>query len=137
MQDNAIRAVEDEILDNMESAEDLQNELKTIQTDFNSEKDNIQKDTDTLMKEKEQLEKNVALKNEDRKQIAEGVPANLLNLYTNTASHRNGIAMAEIKDEICLSCFVRLRPQLCEDIKKQKELFLCESCRRILYSREP
>lgn len=137
IQDNAIRAVEDEILDNMESAENLQNELKNIQIDFNSEKVNIQKDTDTLMKAKEELEKQIALKNEERNQITEHIPANLLNLYTNTASHRNGIAMAEIRDEICLSCFVRLRPQLCENIKKQQELFLCESCRRILYSKEP
>ena len=137
IQDNAIRAVEDEVLDNMESVENLQIELKNIQTDFDSEKVNIQKDTDTLMKAKEELEKYIALKNEERNQIAEHIPPNLLNLYTITASHRNGIAMAEIKDEICLSCFVRLRPQLCENIKKQQELFLCESCRRILYSKEP
>ena len=136
VQENAIRAVEDEILETMEKAENINNELKEIQHNYNSEKDTIQKDTESLMKQKEELKTLITFKNEGRNNIARTIPSKWITLYTTTAFHRNGIAMAEIKDEICLSCFVRLRPQLCEDIKKQDDLHLCDSCHRILYSKE-
>jgi len=133
IQENAIRAVEDEILEKMELIENLQIVIKEIEKQYQAEKEIIQKEKNDLLKEKENYESLIKIKNEEKQNLANKIPENLMNLYNYYYQKRDGVAMAEARDEICLSCNVRLRPQLYEDIKKQMQLYICDSCHRILY----
>ncbi|OGF58838.1 MAG: hypothetical protein A2Y62_10185 [Candidatus Fischerbacteria bacterium RBG_13_37_8] len=136
IQDNAIRAVEDEIIEKMEIIENLQGEINEIQAQFDHEKEIIQAQKNELLKEKEHIEYTLAQKKQQRKETKDLLPVPLLQRYLNIARFRNGSAMAEVRDEICLSCNVRLRPQLWEDLKRMEDLLMCESCHKLLYVKD-
>jgi predicted nucleic acid-binding Zn-ribbon protein len=48
-----------------------------------------------------------------------------------------GSAVAEAKDEMCLVCHVKLRPQMYMDLKHNAEIVQCPACNRILYFEPP
>lgn len=72
-----------------------------------------------------------------RQEWVSQVPAPTMSVYERTAKHRRGIAMAEAKDEICLECQMRIRPQLFQEIMRNDSIISCESCSRILFYRPP
>ena len=45
----------------------------------------------------------------------------------------NGVAVIEVKEEICQGCNMNIPPQLFVEIKKQEEMLNCPQCRRLLY----
>jgi len=133
MQEDAIRAVEDEIIEKMELIENLQLELQEIIKEYEKEDQIIQEKKKEILKKKENTENLIKIKEKYRQETVNIIPDFLLQKYNKIASYKNGSAMAEVKDEICTSCNVRLRPQLWEDLKKMDQLFECESCHKILY----
>jgi hypothetical protein len=49
---------------------------------------------------------------------------------------RQGVAVAEVVEEICQGCHVKLRPQLYVETLNLSEIHDCENCRRIVFIRE-
>jgi NMD protein affecting ribosome stability and mRNA decay len=49
---------------------------------------------------------------------------------------RKGVAVAEVIDEICQACHVKLRPQLYVETLNLAEIHVCENCNRIMFVRE-
>jgi predicted nucleic acid-binding Zn-ribbon protein len=45
------------------------------------------------------------------------------------------VALAEVRDETCTLCRVRVRPHVYQELRREnsEEIFHCESCTRILY----
>ena len=64
------------------------------------------------------------------------VEADLLARYRRIAEARRGVALAEAKDELCSACHVRIRPQMYAELLRTESIYVCDSCSRILFSRE-
>src|SRR3989442_6251670 len=63
------------------------------------------------------------------------IPEDLLDHYQRIARRHNGVALAEVRDETCMLCRVRVRPHVYQELRRETshEIFHCESCTRILY----
>jgi predicted nucleic acid-binding Zn-ribbon protein len=85
-----------------------------------------------LQELKEEYQKLLKHKNYYEKQV----PQDLLKEYNRIKYVRDGLALAEVKDCICQVCYVRLPPQLYNDIKANKKLYTCSNCNRILYFKD-
>ena len=46
---------------------------------------------------------------------------------------RQGIFLSKADNGTCQSCFVRIRPQVFQEIKLASKVHTCDSCRRFLY----
>ena len=57
----------------------------------------------------------------------------MLSQFELISNRRNGIAIAEARDGICVVCHVRLRPQVFNNILKNDQIIQCDSCNRIMY----
>jgi len=68
--------------------------------------------------------------------LREQVPDDLLHRYDDVKKARQGVAVAEVIDEICQACHVKLRPQLYVETLDLHEIHGCENCRRIVFVRE-
>lgn len=136
LQDNAIRAVEDEIIEKMEVIENIENELKIINEEYKNESAIIQEKKKQIIEKKNELENQLDLNLKYRQETVNLIPELLLQKYNKIANYKNGSAMTEVRDEICMSCNIRLRPQLWEDLKKMDQLYECESCHKILYIKQ-
>jgi predicted nucleic acid-binding Zn-ribbon protein len=67
------------------------------------------------------------------------IPEDLVDHYQRIARTRSGLALAEVREETCTQCRVRVRPHVFQALRKagNTEIFHCESCNRILYFIEP
>lgn len=68
-----------------------------------------------------------------REAFVEKVKKSAIMKYERVRSHRNNIGVASVKDEVCNGCYMHLPPQLYVDVKKDKAIYSCPHCQRILY----
>jgi len=75
----------------------------------------------------------------EREKIIAPVPEDLRDLYTRVAKRHNGTAMAQVRDDQCRGCGLRVLPHIVQELRSEtsEEVFRCESCGLILYSLEP
>ncbi len=131
-----IKAREDLILEEMEKSETLALEVKREETDFKTveaeakgEKGELDARTATLGGESQRL-------SNERAEVAASVPEDLLALYTRVAKQR-GTGVAEAREGMCQSCHVRMRVQIWVEVRKNEQIFQCESCSRVVFYEPP
>ena len=129
---------EDRLLERMVAAEEYERQvkaaeqaLKQIEAATQAERLVIEAEQAAAQKD---LERNLA----DRQQAMSGVPEDLLDHYQRIARRHNGVALAEVREETCTMCRVRVRPHVYQELRREgsEEIFHCESCTRILYCSE-
>jgi predicted nucleic acid-binding Zn-ribbon protein len=131
-----IRGEEDKILELMEQMENMELELK------GAEKEMLKKSAELREQVRRTNESAPSLEAElnrlvDQKRLTESqIGADLLARYRRIAEVRKGVALAEAKDELCSACHVRIRPQMYAELLRTENIHACDSCSRILFSRE-
>jgi predicted nucleic acid-binding Zn-ribbon protein len=131
-----IRGQEDKILEVMEETEGKEKDIKRAEQDMLKRCAEIQ---ETIRKTNESaplLETELARLGEEKVQTESLVGTELLSRYRRIAQARKGIALAEAKDELCSACHVRIRPQMYAELLRTENIHACDSCSRILFSRE-
>lgn len=70
----------------------------------------------------------------NRETIFVELPKQVAAIYNRLVTRiRDGVAVAEVRNGACSSCFMSLRPQMLADVRSGKQIMTCESCNRILY----
>jgi predicted nucleic acid-binding Zn-ribbon protein len=129
----AIRQIEDQILTLMEEAEQVKVALDEAQGALDREESVILKDKNVVEKQVEQLRVEQQELQSQRDKWINQVPEEVMEVYDRVSRGRKGVAMAEAKNQICLECHMRIRPQLFQEIKRNDSVITCESCSRILF----
>ena len=128
-----IKALEDRILERMFEADELAATLKAAEHALADEQKAVEANrlamTADLARLKASLERMAAA----RADLVAALDPAVLGRFELVASRRNGIAVAEARNEICTICHVRLRPQVFNDIRRNDSIIQCDSCQRILY----
>jgi uncharacterized protein len=77
----------------------------------------------------------LAVQEAERARVIAVIPEDLLDHYERIAKKHGGIAVAEVRGEICGACGVRIRPHVFQELSRPgtEELIHCETCTRILY----
>ena len=104
-------------------------DFKAVEADAKKEKAELDARAASLGVEAERLRK-------DRDAVAASVPEGALALYARVAKQR-GTGAAEARDGVCQACHVRMRLQIWVEVKRNEQLFQCESCSRVLYYEPP
>jgi predicted nucleic acid-binding Zn-ribbon protein len=130
-----IAGAEDRLLERMVAGEDYERQvkaaeqaLKEIETATQAERGRIQAEQATAQKELEQA-------TAERENTVAAIPPDLVEHYQRIARKHDGVALAEVRDETCTLCRVRVRPHVFQELRREnsEEIFHCESCTRILY----
>ncbi|MBZ5542792.1 MAG: hypothetical protein LAO07_03825 [Acidobacteriia bacterium] len=132
-----IHKIEDQILEEMIEAEQLEKHIHDAAARLDGEKARVASEVTQLqalrqtdVEERERLEK-------QRQDDAAGLSAGILDMYERVRRARRGRAVAEVREDFCTACNVRLRPQLFNEVRANQALLTCENCSRILYYVEP
>ena len=83
-----------------------------------------------------EAEKELLPLKEARTKIVDAIDDDMYKQYVDLFESYGGIAVAEVKEEICQGCNMNIPPQLFVEIKKNEEIFQCPQCRRILYYKD-
>lgn len=132
-----VRSIEDRILDCMETAERLTDQLKEAEQALGAERAAIDEERARLEATTVVLERQVRDADSARAALVGGLGRDALALFEHVARGRKGVAMARAVDGHCAECHVRLRPQHLNEVRRNDSLIQCESCMRILYYVEP
>ncbi|MEW6368108.1 MAG: C4-type zinc ribbon domain-containing protein [Acidobacteriota bacterium] len=127
-----VDSVEETIIGYMIEMDEHNAHIKKIEGWFKSEREKLlaekarlDGELRTVREKREQLER-------ERDEIANQLPEHVLRTYNKVQGLR-GTALAEARDEFCMECHVRLRPQVYNDLKHNNRLITCDSCDRILF----
>lgn len=134
-----IAKAEDRLLEQMVASEQYDRELKTGERALKEAEAAVAVQRKSVEAERDATQKEVAELEAERKRLVPTISENLLDNYERIAHKHNGTAMAEVRDEKCTACGMRVRPHVFQEMRRagSEELFHCETCTRILYYVEP
>ncbi len=131
--ERGIEAKEDQILEGMMAIEEREKVVQEAQTEYGKKENEILSKQSKLEGFAAQAENEIVDLQKQRGQLEGEMPEELTQQYRKIASVRNGVALAEAKDQSCQGCHVKLRPQLFTEIRTNQRIITCEKCNRFLY----
>lgn len=70
----------------------------------------------------------------ERDRIFAGLPPATMSVYKRISTRiRDGVAVAEARNNSCTACSIKIRPHMMAEIRRGEEIILCDNCSRILY----
>lgn len=129
---------EDRLLERMVSGEEFDRQIKAGELALKEAEAVAAGERAILETERAEVQSKLSAAEGERKTVVAGIPESLLAEYQRISKHRHG-ALAEVRDEMCMKCGVRVRPHIYQILRRpdNEENYLCESCGRILYYAEP
>ncbi len=126
---------EDRQLEQMVASEEYDRQMKAADRALVEVEGAAKADRAKIEAEKSAVEKEQAKLNAEREQAVAHLPEDLVDHYARIAKKHGGVALAEVRSEMCSQCGVRVRPHMLQELSRQgqEELFHCETCTRILY----
>ena len=130
-----VARLEDQVLEQMLQADELTTAVADAERARTDEEAAVEAERAALEARQRELAAQVARHAGERAALVGELAAPVAALFDTLTRGRKGLAVAEARDGRCLSCRVRLRPQLYNDVRLNRALIQCESCQRILYYR--
>ncbi|MCX5807515.1 MAG: C4-type zinc ribbon domain-containing protein [Proteobacteria bacterium] len=124
---------EEEVLVLMDKIEELKKDYETSEKYLKSRKVEVEKEKNRLKAELDVIEKTIHEFKEARNKLLSAVSDNLRATYNTLIEKRSGTAVVNLKNGVCLGCFMNIPPQLFIEATKNRQLILCPSCNRIFY----
>jgi uncharacterized protein len=139
MAEAEIAKAEDRLLEQMVAGEEYDRRVKASGKDLKEVEEVARGSRATIEADKAAAEKELSGLNAERARFVAEIPESLLDHYERIAKKHSGIALAEVRDEMCSACGMRVRPHVFQEMRRSasEEMFHCETCTRILYYIEP
>ncbi len=128
-----IEEKEDQMLEGMMAIEEREGLAQQAQEVFQREEKEVSEKRSKLERSATQAESEIAELLKHRRRLEREIPEGLNQQFQRIASVRNGVALAEAKDQSCQACHVKLRPQHFSEVKTNQKIMTCENCNRFLY----
>lgn len=124
---------EDEILEAMLLVDDLTEQAESAKSAVAERSQELEEERTRLAALTGEAESRIETLSGEREELIQDIPGTSLAEYRRIGAAKNGLALAEARDQTCQACHVRLRPQFYADIRSGRQIMHCESCHRILY----
>ena len=130
---------EDRQLEIMMSAEETERRVKSAEAELKEDEKTINAERDQIKTHMLREKKEIELLTGQRERALTPIPEDLMVLYTRIAKRHNGIALAQVRDNQCRGCGMRVLPHIIQELllESNEGIFRCENCGLILYSLEP
>jgi len=124
---------EETVLSNMTEMETLKTDLDARAAHIAEERAKVESERALVEAEAETARSAIAAAEADRAAIEAELPRDLVANVRRIEEMRQGLFLAKADKETCQSCYVRVRPQVYQEIKQAAKLHICSNCRRYLY----
>jgi predicted nucleic acid-binding Zn-ribbon protein len=139
MAEAEIAKAEDRLLEQMVAGEEYDRRIKSSEKTLKEVEEIVRGERSRIEAEKAAAEKELAGLTAERTRLAAEIPEDMRDHYERIAKKHNGVSLAEVRDEKCTACGMRVRPHVFQEMRRanSEEMFHCETCTRILYYVEP
>lgn len=130
---------EDRLLEEMVASEEYDRKIKASEKLLKEVEATAKSEQEKLAGEHAALEARRKSLEAKRAEAVAAIPEDMLDHYSRIARKHGGTALAEIREEKCGACGMRVRPHVFQEIRRDgnKEIYHCETCTRMLYYEEP
>src|SRR5215472_3149143 len=134
-----VSKAEDRQLEVMMKADEAERRVKIAEARLKEAEQGVAEERKSIEaqagEKKKQLESAIA----EREKTIAPVPEDLRDLYARIAKRHGGTAMAQVRDDQCRGCGLRVLPHIVQELRSEtsEEVYRCESCGLILYTLEP
>lgn len=128
-----VRGREDQIIEQMESADDLDRQIRELKLLVVEASKKLEEEGAQLEKEAEKADALIMSLEEQKEQLKPKIPSDLLNKYRFLRDKRAGVALAPVKRGTCGVCHMNLPPQTFIDLQRNERMMSCPNCLRIIY----
>jgi predicted nucleic acid-binding Zn-ribbon protein len=135
-----IDAVKSQIAENEEAVLKDMEELETVKVELASHEAHINEERKTVERERKAVEEQVAEAHRtietleaERARNESDLPAQLAAAIHRLEHGRSGVFLSKAVDGTCQTCYVRVRPQVFQEIRTAVKIHACSNCRRFLY----
>jgi hypothetical protein len=134
-----VAKAEDRQLEVMIKAEEAERRVKLAESRLEEADQNLAAERKTIEAQAAAIKKQLAAATAEREKIIAPVPEDLRDLYARVAKRHSGTAMAQVRDDQCRGCGLRVLPHIVQELRSEtsEEVYRCESCGLILYTLEP
>ena len=126
---------EDLLLEHMMAGEGVERRIKAAEAALRDAEKTIAEEGKQIEAEQAARQKELDAALIEREATLAFVPQDLRERYARIAKRHHGIALAEARNEQCLGCGMRVLPHIFQELRRETnhEIFLCETCGRILF----
>ncbi|OPY72404.1 MAG: putative zinc ribbon domain protein [Syntrophorhabdus sp. PtaU1.Bin002] len=127
---------EEEIIEIMVRIEELKKDFSSTSEKLKEIQKIAEVEKNKLQKEMESIDKIILKLKQQRDNLLSVIDDDLRKTYSMLIERRNGLAVVNVKNGVCLGCFMNIPPQLFIEATKNSRVILCPSCNRIFYFTE-
>jgi len=131
--EDLIRRREDQIIEQMEVAESLAEEIREHERLLSEAHKRLEQEGTQLEKEAAKADTLIASLEEQKERLKPQIPAAMWQKYQLLSANRGGIALAPVNQCTCQVCHMNLPPQIFIDLQKNEKMMHCPNCQRIIY----
>jgi len=131
--EDLIRRREDQIIEQMEVAESLANDIREHERLLSEAHKRLEQEGAQLEKEAAKADTLIASLEEEKERLKPQIPAEMWQKYQLLSANRGGVALAPVTQATCQVCNMNLPPQLFIDLQKNEKMMHCPNCQRIIY----
>lgn len=128
-----IDKTEEDIIILMDRTEDLKKEYTSVLEQLKKREREIKDEKERLLNELANIDRTLEELKQKKNQLLGNVSEDIRNIYLNLIQKREGLAVVNVKNGVCLGCFMNIPPQLFIEVTKNSRLITCPSCNRIFY----
>jgi predicted nucleic acid-binding Zn-ribbon protein len=128
-----VRGREDQIIEQMESADDLDRQIRKHKLLVVEASKKLEEEGAQLAKEAKKADSLIVSLEGQKEQLKPKVPSDLLKKYQFLRDKRAGVALAPVHGGTCGVCHMNLPPQIFIDLQRNETMMNCPNCQRIIY----
>jgi hypothetical protein len=132
-----VSALETQELEKLDLIEQLEKEIEALTPEIEVKRKEFDGLIQDCASKADRLKLELGKWRQQRQGVVSTIPADLLTQYNRLSQLRDGLALAEVRDGSCTSCFMTIRPQVYADVRKGESILTCDNCGRILYYKRP
>lgn len=124
---------EEEILLVLERVEELRKDYEAAIAHVKKREKEVEAEKKELDKEMGSLDSIVADLRKERESLLKTLSGEAKARYRVLMEKRGGLAVVNVRNGVCLGCFMNIPPQLYNEVTRNARLITCPSCNRIFY----
>jgi predicted nucleic acid-binding Zn-ribbon protein len=128
-----IASHDEAILSDMEELDKLRVELDSRAAHIGEERERVDAERAQVDADAAAAQGQISRCEEERARIEAELPVDLVDNVRRVEEARAGIFLTKADKELCTACFVRVRPQVYQEIRQTLRIHTCGNCRRYLY----
>lgn len=124
---------EDFVLKDMEELESLQGQIEEFSAHIKEERSKVDEERSRVEEDMERARRSIERARAKRELLERELPADLRNTLHRIEGARQGLFFVKVEDGLCQACYVRVRPQVFQEIRQAAKVHWCSNCKRLLY----